>query len=44
MDAKEKYRGVGNDANYIFFNVITKYTLNSLDLYNYDIFTEQIPN
>ena len=44
MDAKVKYRGVGNDANYIFFNVITKYTLNSLDLYNYDIFTEQIPN
>lgn len=44
MDAKVKYRGVGNDPTYIFFNVITKYTLNVLDLYNYDIFREQTPN
>jgi uncharacterized repeat protein (TIGR01451 family) len=44
MDAKVKYRGVGNDPTYIFFNVITKYTLNVLNLYNYDIFREQTPN
>lgn len=44
MDAKVKYRGVLNDSNYIFFNVITKYLLNASDLYNYDLFTEQIPN
>ncbi|MFY7988346.1 MAG: hemagglutinin protein [Flavobacterium sp.] len=45
MDAKVKYRGVNSDPIYIFFNVITKYaTLNSGSLYNYDLFTEQIPN
>ena len=44
MDAKVKYRGVLNDSNYIFFNVITKYLLNASDLYNYDLFKEQIPN
>lgn len=44
MDAKVKYRGVGNDPTYIFFNIVTKYTLNMLDLYNYDIFLEQTPN
>ena len=44
MDAKVKYRGVGNDPTFIFFNVVTKYTLNVLDLYNYDIFIEQTPN
>lgn len=44
MDGKVKYRGVGNDPTYIFFNVITKYTLNVLNLYNYDIFREQTPN
>ena len=44
MDAKVKYRGVLNDSNYVFFNVITKYLLNASDLYNYDLFKEQIPN
>lgn len=44
MDAKVKYRALGNDSTFIFFNIITKYTLNALDLYNYNLFIEQTPN
>jgi large repetitive protein len=44
MDAKVKYRAVGNDPTYIFFNIVTKYTPNVLDLYNYDLLREQTPN
>jgi hypothetical protein len=44
MDAKVKYSGPGNDPTYIFFNVITKYTLNVLNFYNYNLFLEQTPN
>ena len=44
MDAKVKYRGVGNDPTYIFFNIVTKYIPNVLDLYNYDLLREQTPN
>jgi hypothetical protein len=38
-----KYRGANNDCNFIFYNVITKYTLNAADVYNYDLFFEQLP-
>ena len=43
MDGKVKYQGSASDPSFIFFNVITAYTLNGLDLYNYDLFAEQIP-
>ena len=43
MDGKVKYGGAGNDYNFIFFNVITVYLLNVGDLYNYDLFREQLP-
>ncbi len=44
LDGKIKYRGPNNDSNFIFFNVMTKYQLNSAFIYNFDILTEQIPN
>jgi len=43
MDGKVKYQGPGNDVNFIFFNAITAYPLNVADLYNYDLFREQLP-
>lgn len=43
LDGKVKYQGTGNDANFIFFNVVTAYTPNTGDLYNYDLFREQLP-
>lgn len=43
MDGKVKYQGTGSDANFIFFNVITAYSPNVGDLYNYDLFREQLP-
>ena len=43
MDGKVKYRGANNDCNFIFYNVITKFTVNAADLYNYDLFVEQLP-
>ncbi len=43
MDGKVKYQGSGNDPAFIFANIITNYTLNLMDLYNYDLFVEQLP-
>ncbi|AEE49991.1 hypothetical protein [Haliscomenobacter hydrossis] len=43
MDGKVKYQGTNNDPTFIFTNMITNYTLNTLDLYNYDLFIEQLP-
>lgn len=43
MDGKVKYQGTTNDPGFMFLNLITNFALNSLDLYNYDLFTEQIP-
>ncbi|MBK9488883.1 MAG: cadherin domain-containing protein [Haliscomenobacter sp.] len=43
MDGKVKYQGTGNDPAFIFANIITNYTLNLMDLYNYDLFIEQLP-
>lgn len=43
MDGKVKYQGTTNDPGFMFLNLITNFTLNALDLYNYDLFTEQIP-
>lgn len=43
MDGKVKYRGTNNDTNFIFYNIITKYILNTGDVYNYDLFFEQLP-
>jgi hypothetical protein len=43
LDGKVKYQGTGSDANFIFFNVITAYSPNVGDLYNYDLFREQLP-
>lgn len=43
MDGKVKYQGTTNDPGFMFLNLITNFVLNSLDLYNYDLFTEQIP-
>ena len=43
LDGKVKYQGTTNDPNFMFLNLITNFVLNSLDLYNYDLFTEQIP-
>ena len=43
MDGKVKYQGTGNDPVYLFVNLVTNYSLNTLDLYNFDVFVEQIP-
>ena len=43
LDGKVKYQGTTNDPGFMFLNLITNFVLNSLDLYNYDLFTEQIP-
>ena len=43
MDGKVKYQGSGNDPAFIFANIITNYTLNLMDLYNYDLLLEQLP-
>ena len=45
MDGKVKYQGSTNDASLIFSNVIGQYnSLNTIGLYNYDLFLEQTPN
>lgn len=43
MDAKVKYQGTTNDPGFMFLNLITNFVLNTLDLYNFDLFSEQIP-
>lgn len=44
MDGKVKYQGAANDSAHIFTNAIGLYnTLNTLGLYNYDLFLEQLP-
>lgn len=43
MDGKVKYQGTTNDPGFSFLNLITNFVLNTLDLYNYDLFIEQIP-
>ncbi|WP_373551576.1 cadherin domain-containing protein [Haliscomenobacter sp.] len=43
LDGKVKYQGTTNDPGFMFLNLITNFVLNSLDLYNYDLFNEQIP-
>jgi hypothetical protein len=43
LDGKVKYQGTGNDTNFIFFNVVNAYPLNSAKLYNYDLLKEQLP-
>lgn len=45
MDGKVKYQGPSNDVTFIFVNMIGLYsTLNTLGLYNYDLFLEQLPD
>ncbi len=45
MDAKIKYQGSGNDVAFVLFNVINKYIgINTLQLYGFDFFIEQVPN
>ena len=45
MDGRVKYQGPGNDPSFLFLNIILlhNYGLNTADLYNYDLFLEQIP-
>lgn len=43
MDGKVKYQGVSDDTGFVFVNIITYFLLNTDDLYNYDLFIEQIP-
>ena len=45
MDGKVKYQGPSNDITFVFVNVVGLYTtLNTLGLYNYDLFVEQLPD
>jgi hypothetical protein len=43
MDGRTKYQGNRNDPSYIFLNLLFRYPLNTVKLYNYDFFVEQIP-
>ncbi|WP_044233587.1 hypothetical protein [Haliscomenobacter hydrossis] len=43
LDGKVKYQGTTNDPGFMFLNLITNFALNTLDLYNFDLFGEQIP-
>ncbi len=44
MDGKVKYQGPQNDVTFIFVNKVGLYLpLNTLGLYNYDLFIEQLP-
>ncbi len=43
LDGKVKYQGTTNDPGFMFLNLITNFVLNALDLYNYDLFIEQLP-
>lgn len=42
MDGKMKYQGSGNDLSYIFINMLFNYGFNVGNLYNYDLFLEQL--
>ncbi len=44
MDGKVKYQGTQADPSFIFINMIGLYGLNIMDLYNYDLFLEQLPD
>lgn len=43
MNGQVKYQGLDVDPGFIFANIITNYTLNVMDLYNYNEFIEQLP-
>ncbi|TXF89115.1 tandem-95 repeat protein [Neolewinella aurantiaca] len=42
MDGKSKYQGVRNDGLYAFINLVS-FSLNDQNLYNFNIFLEQLP-